>query len=38
MNKLFVFNNFYISIHKDLKETEYFIKTSKDFIFSSDYH
>ena len=38
MNKLFVFNNFYISIHKDLKETEYFIRTSKDFIFSSDYH
>lgn len=38
MNKILVFNNLYISIHKDLKETEYFIKTSKDYIFSSDYH
>ena len=38
MNKLFVFHNLYLSIHKDVKETEYFIRTSKDFIFSSDYH
>lgn len=38
MNKIFVFNNVFISIHKDLKETEYFIRTTKDFIFSSDYH
>ena len=38
MNKIFVFNNLFISIHKDIKETEYFIKTSKDYIFSTDYH
>jgi len=38
MNKIFVFNNLFISIHKDVKETEYFIRTSKDYIFSSDYH
>ena len=38
MNKILVFNNLYISIHKDVQETEYFIKTSKDYIFSTDYH
>lgn len=38
MNKLFVFNNLYLSIHKDIKETDYFIRTSKDYIFSTDYH
>ena len=38
MNKIFIFERLYLSIHRDINETEYFIKKSNDFIFSSEYH
>lgn len=38
MIKYHVFDNYYLSIHKDIDETKYFIKNRNEFIFSSDYH
>lgn len=38
MIKYHVFDNYYLSIHKDIEETKYFIKIRNEYIFSSDYH
>ncbi len=38
MIKYHVFDNYYLSIHKDIDETKYLIKNNRDYIFSSDYH